>query len=244
MNYTLEVIAFNIQSVLLAGEAGADRIELCDNPFDGGTTPGYGMIKTAREKTSLQLFPIIRPRGGDFLYSREEFEIMKRDISLCRELGCDGVVIGLLTPDGSVDKERTARLVELAYPLGVTFHRAFDRVQHPMEALEDVIACGCERILTSGLKPTAVEGAEMIAGLVARSAGRIEIMPGSGVRADNIGALAKQTNASAFHSSARINIKSAMLYANESMHESLDTVLLNIEEVKKMVQELKALGDR
>lgn len=243
MNYTLEVIAFNIQSALLAGEAGAHRIELCDNPFDGGTTPGYGMIKTTREKTPLQLFPIIRPRGGDFLYSREEFEIMKRDISLCRELGCDGVVIGLLTPDGSVDKERTARLVELAYPLGVTFHRAFDRVQHPMEALEDVIACGCERILTSGLKPTAVEGEEMIAELVARSAGRIEIMPGSGVRADNIGALAKQTNASAFHSSARINIESAMLYTNESMHESLDTVLLNIEEVKKMVQVLEELGD-
>src|SRR5574338_1713550 len=195
MNYTLEVIAFTIESVLLAQQSGAHRIELCDNPGEGGTTPGYGMIKTAREKTTLQLYPIIRPRGGDFLYSDEAFEVMKRDVMLCRELGCDGVVTGLLQADGSVDKKRTAALVEAAYPLGVTFHRAFDRVANPFEALEDIIATGCERILTSGLKPTAPEGAETLAQLVRQADYRIIIMPGSGVRSDNIAALARQKGA-------------------------------------------------
>ncbi|MBX3256032.1 MAG: copper homeostasis protein CutC [Chitinophagaceae bacterium] len=239
MNYTLEVIAFNIESVLAAGTAGAHRIELCDNPADGGTTASYGMIKTARERTTLQLYPIIRSRGGDFLYSNEEFEIMKRDILLCKEIGCDGVVIGLLQPDGNVDKIRTAQLVEAAYPLGVTFHRAFDRVANPFEALEDVIAAGCERILTSGLKPTAPEGAQVISDLVRQANDRIIIMPGSGVRSDNIVSLAQQTQATEFHSSARKMIATAMQYINEEMQETLDTVQLNTEEVKKMLGALK-----
>ncbi|MFT3945781.1 MAG: copper homeostasis protein CutC [Agriterribacter sp.] len=243
MKYNLEVIAFDIQSVIAAGNTGAYRIELCDNPGEGGTTASYGMIKTAREKTSLQLYPIIRPRGGDFLYSDEAFEIMKRDILLCKELQCDGVVIGLLHADGSVDKSRTAQLVEAAYPLGVTFHRAFDRVANPFEALEDVINCGCERILTSGLKPTAPEGADTIAELVRQSNDRISIMPGSGVRADNILNLAKQTQAFEFHSSARINIPSAMEYINTGMNESLESTGLNTDEVKKMVQELDKLNE-
>lgn len=241
MKYTLEVIAFNIGSVLLAQHSGAHRIELCDNPAEGGTTPGYGMIKTAREKTSLLLYPIIRPRGGDFLYSSEEFEIMKKDILLCRELGCDGVVTGLLHPDGSIDKARTAALAEAAYPLGVTFHRAFDRVANPFEALEDVISCGCERILTSGLKPTAPEGGETIAQLVRQADERIEIMPGSGVRADNIIALAKLTGAIAFHSSARKTAASAMQYVNTGMNEMLESVQLDTDEVKRMIAALEEL---
>lgn len=241
MNYNLEVIAFNITSVTLAAESGAYRIELCDNPADGGTTASYGMIKTAREKTNLQLYPIIRPRGGDFLYSDEEFEIMKRDVLLCKELGCDGVVIGLLKADGSVDKIRTAQLCETAFPLGVTFHRAFDRVANPFEALEDVISCGCERILTSGLKPTAPEGADTIAELIRQSNDRIIIMPGSGVRADNIATLAKQTQAYEFHSSARMHISSAMEYINVAMDENLESIAFNVDEAKKMVESLKKL---
>ena len=217
MNYTLEVIAFTIESVLLAQQSGAHRIELCDNPAEGGTTPGYGMIKTAREKTSLLLYPIIRPRSGDFLYSDEAFEIMKRDVLLCKELGCDGLVIGLLQPDGSIDKKRTTALVEAAYPLGVTFHRAFDRVANPFEALEDIITTGCERILTSGLKPTATEGAETLAQLVRQANDRIIIMPGSGVRSENIVALARQTGAIEFHSSARKMADSEMEYLNTSI---------------------------
>lgn len=238
MNYTLEVIAFTIESVLAAGAAGAHRIELCDNPAEGGTTASYGMIKTAREKTTLQLYPIIRPRGGDFLYSKEEFEIMKRDILLCKETGCDGVVIGLLNPDGSVDTIRTTQLVEIAYPLGVTFHRAFDRVANPFEALEEIIAAGCERILTSGLKPSAPEGVQLIADLVRQANDRIAIMPGSGVRSDNIKWLAQQTGANEFHSSARISLPTTMNYINEGMQETLDTIQLNTEEVKKMLEAL------
>ena len=241
MNYTLEVIAFTIESVLLAQQSGAHRIELCDNPAEGGTTPGYGMIKTAREKTPLLLYPIIRPRGGDFLYSDDEFEIMKRDVLLCKELGCDGVVIGLLQPDGSVDKKRTAVLVEAAYPLGVTFHRAFDRVANPFEALEDIIATGCERILTSGLKPTAAEGAEMLAQLVRQANDRIIIMPGSGIRAGNIVALARQTGAIEFHSSARKATDSKMEYINTSMNENLQTTELDTMEVGKMITALQTL---
>lgn len=242
MNYNLEVIAFNIASVALAGDSSAYRIELCDNPADGGTTASYGMIKTAREKTSLQLYPIIRPRGGDFLYSQEEFEIMKRDIMLCKEIGCDGIVIGLLKADGSIDRIRTAQLVEAAFPLGVTFHRAFDRVANPFEALEDVINCGCERILTSGLKPTAPEGAKTIAELVRQSNDRIIIMPGSGIRADNIAELASQTQAHEFHSSARTHLPSAMEYINAGMNETLESTGLNVKEVERMVQELNRLS--
>ena len=241
MNYTLEVIAFTIESVLLAQQSGAHRIELCDNPAEGGTTPGYGMIKTAREKTSLLLYPIIRPRGGDFLYSDEAFEIMKRDVLLCKELGCDGLVIGLLQPDGSIDKKRTTALVEAAYPLGVTFHRAFDRVANPFEALEDIIATGCERILTSGLKPTAAEGSEMLAQLVRQANDRIVVMPGSGVRSENIVALATQTGATEFHSSARKTADSKMEYFNTSMDENLQTAELHTVEVKKMIVALQGL---
>jgi copper homeostasis protein len=238
MKYLLEVIAFNIQSVIAANNSGAHRIELCDNPGEGGTTASYGMIKTAREKTTLQLYPIIRPRGGDFLYSDEEFEVMMKDVLLCKQLQCDGVVIGLLQADGSIDKKRTAQLVEAAYPLGVTFHRAFDRVANPFEAMEDVIHCGCKRILTSGLKPTAMQGADILAQLVRQSNDRISIMPGSGVRADNIFSLAKQTQAFEFHSSAKINISSAMQYINTGMNEWLESTMLNIEEVKKMIAAL------
>ncbi len=243
MEYVLEVIAFTIESVLIAQRSGAHRIELCDNPGEGGTTPSYGMIKTAREKTDLQLFPIIRPRGGDFLYSDVEFEIMKKDVLLCKELGCDGVVIGLLQADGAVDKKRTAALVEAAYPLGVTFHRAFDRVANPFEALEDVIACGCERILTSGLKPAAPEGVELLADLVRQSNDRIVIMPGSGIRSTNIREIAEKTGAREFHSSARVSIPSAMSFTNTAMNESLDATCLHEEEVKAMLKELGVSGE-
>ena len=139
-----------MKAVVAAQQAGAHRIELCDNPSEGGTTPSYGFIKAAREKLSIELFVMVRPRGGDFFYSGDEFEIMKEDIKMCRQLGCDGIVIGLLKKDGSVDKKRCRELVVLAYPLGVTFHRAFDRTKDPFRALEDIIETGCERILTSG----------------------------------------------------------------------------------------------
>ena len=241
MNFKLELIGFNIESCILAQAAGADRIELCDNPGDGGTTPSYGFIKAAREKLQIDLFPIIRPRGGDFLYSDEEFQIMKEDIRICKQLGCDGVVIGLLNADGTVDKKRTASLVELAYPLGVTFHRAFDRVNDASQALEDIIETGCERILTSGLQPTALEGAAQIAALIKQADERMIIMPGSGVRSDNIIELAKKTGATEFHSSARMNTASKMAYTNEAMKESLRSVIVDELEVKNIIANLKSL---
>jgi len=234
MNFKLEVIGFNIESCTLAQAAGASRIELCDNPGEGGTTPSYGFIKAAREKLQIYLYPIIRPRGGDFLYTDEEFEIMKTDVMTCKELCCDGVVIGMLNADGTVDTERCRQLVALAYPLGVTFHRAFDRVNNASLALEDIIEMGCERILTSGLHPTAMEGAGIIADLIKQADERIIIMPGSGVRSDNIIELANKTGAVEFHSSARVGIDSKMKYSNTAMNEKLQTISIDVNEVKKM----------
>ena len=241
MNLKLEVIGFNIESCILAQAAGAHRIELCDNPGEGGTTPSYGFVKAARKNVQIDLFPIIRPRGGDFLYSDDEFEVMKTDVKICKELGCDGVVTGTLHADGTVDTKRCSELVELAYPMGVTFHRAFDRVNDASKALEAVIETGCERILTSGLHPTALEGAEIIAALIKQAGERIIIMPGSGVRSGNVVELAKKTGAVEFHTSARIHIESKMNYANEKMKESLRSVSIDEEEVKKIIALLHKL---
>ena len=226
---------------MLAQAAGAHRIELCDNPGEGGTTPSYGFIKSARENLQIELYPIIRPRGGDFFYSDAEFEVMKADVKVCKELGCDGVVIGILHTDGTIDKKRCGELVQLAYPMGVTFHRAFDRVKDDAQALEDVIEIGCERILTSGLVPSALDGAETLASLIKQADERIIIMPGSGVRADNIIGLAKKTGAVEFHTSARMNVESTMNYRNEAMKENLKSVSLDEEEVKRIIANLKSL---
>ncbi len=232
--YQLEVIAFNIASCITAEKAGAHRIELCDNPGEGGTTPSAGMIKRALELTSLLLYPIIRPRGGDFFYSDDEFKIMMNDVELCKAIGTDGIVAGILKPDGSVDTERTKRIVDAAYPLGVTFHRAFDRVNDPVKALEDVIACGCERILTSGLRPGVTEGSDILTSLVEQADDRIIIMPGSGLRAGNLKEIAEKTGAREFHSSARISISSSMQHINEFMNEQLVQTGLDEQEVRNM----------
>ncbi len=241
MNHKLEVIGFNIESCIVAQSSGAHRIELCDNPAEGGTTASYGFIEAARKKLSIELFPIIRPRGGDFLYSEDEFEIMKKDIALCKRTGCDGIVTGILKADGSIDKERCTQLVELAYPLGITFHRAFDRSSDPFSAMEDIIECGCERILTSGQRQTATEGIELIVSLIQKAAERIIIMPGSGIRSDNIAAVATKTGATEFHTSARIPVKSNMVYQHPAMNEALAHVSVDrdeIEKIKKILSEL------
>lgn len=226
---------------MLAQAAGAHRIELCDNPGEGGTTPSYGFIKAAREKLHIDLYPIIRLRGGDFFYTDAEFEVMRTDVQVCKDLGCDGVVVGILHADGTVDKERCRELVILAYPMSVTFHRAFDRVKDAAQALEDIIEIGCERVLTSGLVPNALDGAETIATLIKQADERIIIMPGSGVRSDNIIELAKKTGAVEFHTSARMNIDSKMTYINKGMKESLKSVSLDEEEVKKIIISLQQL---
>ena len=240
MSFNLEIAVFNIESALLAAKAGADRIELCENPFDGGTTPSYGTLKTVREKIDIPVFPIVRARGEDFLYSEEEFEVMKKDVALIKDLGFEGVVIGLLKKDGTIDIQRTSRLVELAYPLEVTFHRAFDRAAEPLQALEDVIKCGCQRILTSGQVPNAFEGKELIKQLIQQADNRIIIMPGSGVRSSNIKALIEFTGADEVHSSARKIVPSQMQFIQKTMNENLENISVDENEIRKMKEALNA----
>lgn len=230
----IEIAVFNIQSALLAAAAGADRLELCENPGEGGTTPSYGTLKVVREKITIPVFPIIRPRGGDFLYSDDEFIVMKKDVELCRQLGFEGVVIGLLNADGKVDALRTKELVETAYPMEVTFHRAFDRAADPFEAMETIITCGCQRILTSGQVPNACDAQDLLAKLITQAGDRIIIMPGSGVRSSNSAAIAKSTGAFELHSSARKLASTNMKYQKETMNEELKSVSVDEDEIRKM----------
>ena len=210
MSFILEIATSDFQTTKSAVEGGADRIELCANLAEGGTTPSYGTIYQCREEFDVLLYPIIRPRGGDFLYTDDEYEVMLHDLKLCKQSGCDGVVIGLLNADGTIDVKRTEAMIEIAYPMGVTFHRAFDRCKDPFQAMEQLIRIGCERILTSGQKPTAPEGIELIAELNRVADHRIIIMPGSGVRKENIKMLAEKTGCTEFHSSLRGKEKSKM----------------------------------
>ena len=241
MQFVLEIIGFSIEGCIIAQAAGANRIELCDNPNEGGTTASYGFIKAAREKLHIDLYPMIHPRGGDFFYPEDEFEIIKSDVKVCKELGCNGVVIGALTKDGKIDKNKCSRLIEIAYPLGVTFHRAFDRSADPFEALEDIIDIGCERILTSGQRPTAPEGSALIKQLIQQASERIIIMPGSGVRADNIVNLAETTGAVEFHTSARIRVPGKMTYHNLLMNEKAESISVDGDEVKNIIEKLSLL---
>lgn len=208
--YLLEAAVGNLHSALAAQAAGVHRIELCDNLKEGGTTPSYGYLVQARKLLHIPVYPIIRPRGGDFLYSEAEFETMKDDIRLCKQLGFEGVVIGMLDADGAVDARRTAALVQLAWPMGVTFHRAFDRAADPFAALEVLIEMGCERVLTSGQVPAAPDGAALIRQLVEQADGRMIVMPGSGVRAANLAQLMADTGAAEYHSSAKTTIATGM----------------------------------
>ncbi|MDE1192107.1 MAG: copper homeostasis protein CutC [Arachidicoccus sp.] len=233
MSYLLEIAVFNIQSALLAAHAGADRLELCENPYDGGTTPSYGFLKTVKEKISIPVFPIIRPRGGDFIYSDEEFEVMKEDLLLCKEMGFQGAVLGLLQKDGSIDAERTKRLVDAAYPLEITFHRAFDRAKNPLESLEKIVDCGCSRILTSGQKPNVGDALDLIKKLIEQAGERIIILPGSGVRSSNLEKI-KEAGATEFHSSARKEIPSSAAFIVDSMEEILTNTIVDVDEIKKM----------
>jgi copper homeostasis protein len=242
MSYRLEICAFNLASALIAQRAGADRVELCAGPEEGGTTPSPGVIVMAREHLKIPLYPIIRPRGGDFLYSEEEFKVMLRDIEFCKKAGCNGVVIGVLRSDGSVDTARCGRLVETAYPMGVTFHRAFDWASNPFQAMETIIGLGCERILTSGQRPTAEEGAALIDQLIREADERIVIMPGSGVRASNIVAIAEKTGACEFHTSARVLKASAMTHVNAGMKENQSVVLASEGEIRKIREQLTAIS--
>ncbi|MCK4570248.1 MAG: copper homeostasis protein CutC [Bacteroidales bacterium] len=195
----IEACVTSAQSALNAEKGGALRVELCDNLIEGGTTPGAGTIAILRERLTIGLFIMIRPRGGDFCYSDLEFEIMKEDVKIARLLGADGVVAGILLPDGNIDVKRMGVLKELAGDMGFTCHRAFDMSIDKFKALEDLIDLGVDRILTSGGKNKAPEGTGLISDLIEKAAGRITIMPGSGVNEDTIINVKKETGATEFH---------------------------------------------
>ena len=248
MNYKLEICVDSIGSALNAQFAGADRIELCDNLIEGGTTPSYGTIISVRNNLNIGMNVIIRPRGGDFLYSDAEYDIMKRDIEACGESGVDGIVTGILTADGKIDIERTACLIELARPMSVTFHRAFDMCADPISGLEDVIQTGADRLLTSGHKTTAAEGSGLITSLVKQSQGRIIIMPGSGVDEINIAMLAKKTGACEFHLTGRMKVDSEMTFRQPGLSmnsisgvDEYSRKVADTEKIKRIIEILKNL---
>ena len=216
----LEICAINLESAIAAQEGGADRIELCDNIIEGGTTPSAATIRLAKKLLTIPINVLIRPRGGDFLYSDLEFENMIEDIKFCKESRVNGVVIGILKKDGSVDIERTKLLVKEAWPMEVTFHRAFDVCNDPFQALEDIIECGIERILTSGQEKTAFEGIALIKQLQEKANGRIIIMAGSGINKSNINDIIDKTAVTEIHLSAKAKVPTKMEYKQNKLSMS------------------------
>jgi copper homeostasis protein len=203
----LEIACFNAESALIANKAGADRIEFCQTPEVGGTTPAYKTLLSIKEQMAIPVFVMIRPRGGDFVYTDTEVQQMRASIEQFKEIA-DGLVFGILDASSAVDIRRTRELVHLAHPLPCTFHRAFDQTLDPYKALEDIKRCGISTILTSGVASSAVEGRDTLAKLVETAGGRIAIMPGGGVRSTNIERLRRSTKASFYHSSALVDDES------------------------------------
>ncbi|GAB1462908.1 copper homeostasis protein CutC [Pedobacter sp.] len=243
----LEICANSIQSAIAAEQGGADRIELCSNLAEGGTTPSYGQIKWCVKNLSIEIWPLIRPRGGDFLYTDAEFESVLEDISFCKKIGCHGIVTGLLNTDGSVDEERCAKVIAAASPMPVAFHRAFDMSNNLSKALETIIDLGFVRVLSSGGKENAFVGANELAKLVLQANGRIEIMPGAGINAHNISEIAKITAAKSFHTTAKSVVESKMQFRNEASkmggkdadefsHEQ--TAVAKVKELSRVLKEL------
>jgi copper homeostasis protein len=213
----IEIVVYNIESALRAQEGGADRIEVCDNPGEGGTTPSFGTIESIRQNVNMDVFVMIRPRGGDFHYSNYEFHCMRRDIDQCQKLSADGVVLGIVNADGTLDKKRCKELIDRARPMKVTCHRAFDMTRDPFEALEDCIDVGFDRILTSGHQATASKGTALLAELIKKANGRIVIMPGAGVNEETVEKIVTDTGAKEIHFSATAFRESAMQYRNLSI---------------------------
>lgn len=207
----VEVCAYSLESCLTAQRAGAGRVELCGGMAEGGTTPSAGLIRLVRQHLTIPLFVMVRPRGGDFLYTDTELAVMRTDIELARSMGADGIVLGLLLADGTVDESLTRQMVELARPLPVTFHRAFDMTSDPASALEAIVRSGAVRILTSGQQPTAEAGIPLLRQLVRQAAERIEIMAGAGVSAQNAGRLL-EAGVDALHLSGSVRQDSLMQF--------------------------------
>ena len=210
----LEVLIDSVDAARAAHDGGADRLELCQNLFEGGTTPSAGLIESVVASVPLPVQVMLRPRGGDFCYTPAEFDVLRRDLAVARRAGAAGVVFGLLRPDGSLDVPRCAELLAATGTLSVTFHRAFDMARDPFSALESLIAIGVPRVLTSGQEASAFEGAELIAELVRRAAGRIIVMPGGGLRERHVKRVLAQTGATEVHISASGSVTSTMEFRN------------------------------
>ncbi|GAB3963155.1 copper homeostasis protein CutC [Spirosoma harenae] len=219
---TIEVCAYSLASCLTAQQAGANRIELCAGMAEGGITPSAGLIQLARQHVQIDLYVMIRPRGGDFLYTESELAVMRVDIQMAKTAGAAGVVLGVLQADGTVDEVRTKELVDLASPLPVTFHRAFDMTRDPLEALEAVIRTGAVRILTSGQRQTVTDGLPILRQLTEQAAGRIEIMAGAGVNAQNAQSLL-DAGVNALHLSGSQREDSYMVYRQPSVSMASST---------------------
>jgi len=213
----LEVCATSLQSAINAQTGGARRVELCDNLYEGGTTPGAGTILLARGKLNIKLHVLIRPRGSDFVYSDLEMEIIRKDVEFCKMAGCDGVVIGFLQANGTIDFARTKEITDLARPMSVTFHRAFDMTRDPFESLKVLFEAGVDRLLTSGQQNKAPLGVNLIHELVKKAGNRLVVMPGSGVSEDNIRWMHEQTGAVEFHLTGQKPISSVMEYRKEGI---------------------------
>jgi copper homeostasis protein len=238
----IEACVNSAVSAIEAARGGAHRVELCENMHDGGTTPSAGSIRYARAHMPSGLFVMIRPRGGDFLYSDAEFDIMKEDVTMARKLGADGVVFGILLPDGAIDCDRMKVLAELARPMGITCHRAFDMTADPWRALEDLISMGVDRILTSGQQPSAPQGARLIRDLIVKAAGRIIIMPGCGVKEHNVEELVRFTGATEVHihlekqETGRMNYKQPSVFMGAAGKSEYEHTVTDRDRIKKVVE--------
>jgi len=247
MNKLLEICCYSVQSVVNAQTSGAHRIELCSGLCEGGITPPHSTVMMARQKTDMPVNVMIRPRGGDFCYSNIEYEQMLLDIRLMKELDVNGIVLGILNDDGTIDMKRTEEAIGIAKPLSVTFHRAFDMSADLFDSLEKLIKLGVDRILTSGKKQTAREGRNLIRQLVEKADGRIKIMPGSGINAYNIAEIALCTGADEFHASARKVFPGQMKYRrdnismNGSAYDEFCIVEADALLIKEMVGELNKI---
>ncbi len=247
-SFELEICASNIQSVIAARQGGADRIELCHNMIEGGTTPSAGMIAVAKELSAVDVFVLIRPRGGNFVYDEIEEELMIRDIKQAIAFGADGVVIGALKSDGLINYDQCCRLIEAAKGLPVTFHRAFDHCQNPFIALESILSMGVNRLLTSGQKNKAIDGVDLIAQLQKSAGDRLHIMPGGGVDEINIEEIALKTGVKSFHASlSEIYVQEPVFGWNEVCFNGSKDLPENqikasdINKIKKVIRKLEKL---
>jgi copper homeostasis protein len=234
--HQLEVCVDSVSNAIAAQRAGACRIEFCTALSEGGITPSAAQIREARQSLYIPLFVLIRPRGGDFMYDDLEFGIMQADIRFCGQNGCDGIAIGILRPNGTVDTARCHTLITIArqYDMGITFHRAFDQSSNLLQAMEDIIALGCDRILTSGGYDTAIEGADVIRQLIEKADNRIGIMPGAGITPENADELIRKTGLKEMHGTFRSRRESAMEYKNTQMSRPTDEYSLLCTDMEKI----------